>query len=77
MNTELNAVRNFRADLAALKALMRWKNEDVAKWLKCDASTVSKRVFIGNGTCNIQKGRWRNAVFYKAFTYRRVLRHGR
>lgn len=42
MNTELNAVRNFRADLAALKAMMQWRNEDVARWLKCDASTVSK-----------------------------------
>lgn len=42
MNTELNAVRNFRADLAALKALMRWKNEDVARWLGCDPSTISK-----------------------------------
>jgi len=42
MNTEYNAVVNFRSEMAGLKALLNWTNEDLARWLGCRASTVSE-----------------------------------
>lgn len=42
MKTQYNAIRSFRAEMAALKALKGWTNRDLAAWLGCCESTVSE-----------------------------------